>query len=138
LRPADLAGQVQGTILCRTALYLRSQPLSFRFPFILSVITMPRFARVFDQDDIGLMASALDGAWNYLRCRENELSHPDRAEATRRMLARRIILAARSDRRRHGELLMSALYGVIRNTDFETNDSFRPARSKPMRTWSGL
>lgn|SRR5262245_15915864 len=99
---------------------------------------MPRFARVFDQDDIRLMATALDGAWNYLRCRGNELSRPDRAEATRRMLARRIISAARSDRRRHGELLMSALYGVIRNTDFETNDSFRPARSKPVRIWSGL
>jgi hypothetical protein len=99
---------------------------------------MSGFARVFDQDDIRLMATALDGAWNYLHCRENELSHPDRAEATRRMLARRIISAAHSGRHRYGELLMSALYGVIRNTDFETNDSFRPARARPVRTWSGL
>jgi hypothetical protein len=94
--------------------------------------------RVFDQDDIRVMATALDGAWNYLRCRESELSHPDRAETTRHMLAKRIIAAAQSDRRRHGELLVSALYGVVRNTEFDPDNSFQRRPSRPSRFRSGL
>lgn len=84
------------------------------------------------------MATALDGAWNYLRCRESDLSHPDKADRTRRMLAKRIIAAAGLERRRHGELLMSALYGAIRETDFSAAETFRPQRSKSTRAWSGL
>ena|SRR5262245_36905571 len=99
---------------------------------------MPRFTRVFDQDEIRLMATALDGAWNYLRCRGNELAQPDRAETTRSMLARRIIAAARPERRQYGELLISALSGVMRNGDFAAGEALRPLRSKATRTWSGL
>jgi hypothetical protein len=97
---------------------------------------MKRPIRAFDQDDIRVMATALDGAWNYLRCRESELSHPERAEATRHMLAKRIIAAAQSERRRHGELLMSALYGVVRNMEFDPDNSFQ--RARPTRGRSGL
>lgn len=99
---------------------------------------MNRSIRAFDQDDIRVMATALDGAWNYLRCRESELSHPDRAETTRRMLAKRIIAAAQAERRRHGELLMSALYGVVRNTEFDPDNSFQRTRTRPARGRSGL
>jgi hypothetical protein len=99
---------------------------------------MKRPIRVFDQDDIRVMATALDGAWNYLRCRESELSHPDVAETTRHMLAKRIIAAARSERRRHGELLMSALYGVVRNIEFDPDNSFHRSRIRPSRFRSGL
>jgi hypothetical protein len=99
---------------------------------------MKRPIRAFDQDDIRVMATALDGAWNYLRCRESELSHPDRAETTRHLLAKRIIAAAQSERRRHGELLMSALYGVVRNTEFDPDNSFQRNRTRPVRGRSGL
>ena len=99
---------------------------------------MKRPIRAFDQDDIRVMATALDGAWNYLRCRESELSHPDRAEATRHMLAKCIIAAAQGERRRHGELLMSALYGVVRNMEFDPDNSFQRAGNRPARGRSGL
>jgi hypothetical protein len=99
---------------------------------------MKRPIRAFDQEDIRVMATALDGAWNYLLCRESELSHPDREETTRQMLAQRIIAAARSERRRHGELLMSALYGVVRNTEFDPDNSLQPGRIRPSRFRSGL
>jgi hypothetical protein len=99
---------------------------------------MKRPIRAFDQDDIRVMATALDGAWNYLRCRESELSHPDRAEMTRQMLAQRIIAAAQSERRRYGELLMSALYGVVRNMEFDPDNSFQRGGGRPARGRSGL
>lgn len=102
------------------------------------VIIMKPFTRAFDQDDIRVMATALDGAWNYLRCRESDLSHPDNADRTRRMLAKRIIAAARLERRKHGELLMSALYGAIREADFSSEGALRPRRPKSTRAWSGL
>jgi hypothetical protein len=54
------------------------------------------------------------------------------------MLAKRIIAAARLERRKHGELLISALYGTIRNADFSGSGAFRPVRSKSTRAWSGL
>jgi hypothetical protein len=73
----------------------------------------------FDQEDIRLMATALDGAWNYLWCRESRLSRPDRAKSTRLMLATRIVAAAVDGERRHGELLMSALRGIANSSDFE-------------------
>jgi hypothetical protein len=94
--------------------------------------------RAFDQEDIRAMATALDGAWNYLRCRESELSHPDCAETTRRKLAKRIIAAAQGERRRYGELLISALYGVVRDTEFDPGNSFQRGRTKPARMRSGL
>ncbi len=84
------------------------------------------------------MATALDGAWNYLRCRESELSHPDHAETTRHMLAKRIIAAAHGERRRYGELLMSALDGMVRNTEFELGNSVQHGRTKSARLHSGL
>jgi hypothetical protein len=55
------------------------------------------------------------------------------------MLAKRIIAAAQSERRRHGELLMSALYGVVRNTEFDPgNSSFQHTRTRSGRARSGL
>ena len=54
------------------------------------------------------------------------------------MLAKRIIVAAQSERRRHGELLMSALYGVVRNTEFDLDNSFQRSRTRPARARSGL
>jgi hypothetical protein len=100
--------------------------------------TMPRLTRVFDQDDIRIMTTALDGAWNYLHSRNSELARAERAETTRRMLAKRIIAATRSERRKYSELLMSALYGIMRNTDFETNTSFHPMRARATRARTGL
>jgi hypothetical protein len=111
-----------------------TDPVSLLF----RVIIMKSFTRAFDQDDIRVMATALDGAWNYLRCRESDLSHPDKADRTRRMLAKRIIAAARLERRKHGELLMSALYGAIRETDFSAGGDVRTRRPKSVRAWSGL
>jgi hypothetical protein len=54
------------------------------------------------------------------------------------MLARRIIAAAGLERRRHGELLMSALYGAIRDPDFSPDGTVPARRSKAARAWSGL
>jgi hypothetical protein len=102
------------------------------------IIMKKPFTRAFDQDDIRIMATALDGAWNYLRCRESDLSSPDNADRTRRMLAKRIIAAAGLERRRHGELLMSALYGAIREPDFSPDGTVPARRSKAARAWSGL
>jgi hypothetical protein len=99
---------------------------------------MKKSIRAFDQEDIRVMATALDGAWNYLRCRRIELSQPDCAETTRHMLAKRIIAAAQTERPRYGELLMSALYGVVRNTEFDAYNSFRIARPRPSRLRTGL
>jgi hypothetical protein len=80
--------------------------------------------RAFDQDDIRLMANALDGAWNYLRCRDNLLSHPDKAEETRLMLARRIFAAEiRDERYKYRELLSSALKDLAHKADFESPSS---------------
>jgi len=84
----------------------------------------------FDQDDIRAMATALDGAWNYLVCRESPLSDPDQARSTRLMLATRIMTAAVHDEyRQYGELLRSALRGFAPSSDFEPRGAIiRPGR----------
>jgi hypothetical protein len=94
--------------------------------------------RRFDQEDIRLMATALDGAWNYLRCRASALSSPDQAEITRLELARRIISARQSGTHRHGELLMSALYGVVHGIDLNDTNLFAGRMTKPAPGRSGL
>jgi hypothetical protein len=88
----------------------------------------------FDQDDIRAMATALDGAWNYLRCRESLLSQPGKARSTRLMLATRIITAAVHDEhRQYGELLLSALKGLAPSADFEPPVGVAHRGSRPGR-----
>jgi hypothetical protein len=82
--------------------------------------------RKFDQDDIRLMANALDGAWNFLRCQGSEFAHPNKALATRMMLARRIMWAARHRGcDQYSELLLSALKGFDGTTELDADVALR-------------
>jgi hypothetical protein len=82
--------------------------------------------RTFDQDDIRLMANALDGAWNFLRCQGSEFAHPTKALDTRMMLAQRIMWAARHRGcDQYSELLMSALKGFAGTTELDADVALR-------------
>jgi hypothetical protein len=67
----------------------------------------------FDQHDIDVMKTVLDAAWNVLRCNAIESALPERAAATRTLLARRIIARACAGEMSYGRLLMHALDGFI-------------------------
>jgi hypothetical protein len=95
--------------------------------------------RTFDQEEIRLMANALDGAWNFLRCRESELADPANAHPTRMMLARRIISAARDrECNQYSELLMSALRGFAGTTELADDLTLRRQATKRASVAIGL
>ena len=77
------------------------------------------------------MANALDGAWNFLHCRGNALAHPTKALATRLMLARRIIWAARyRGCDQYSEFLVSALKGFAGTTELDDDVALRRKATK--------
>lgn len=59
------------------------------------------------------MQTALDAGWNALHSSESELASDDRREATRLLLATRIVDLARAGETKYGQLLMGALDGLI-------------------------
>jgi hypothetical protein len=67
----------------------------------------------FDQHDIEVMTTVLDAAWNVLRCNSSETTQPENIEATRALLAKRIIAHACGGEMNYGRLLMHALDGLV-------------------------
>jgi hypothetical protein len=67
----------------------------------------------FGPEEIDAMATALDAAWNVLRLSSGETSTASEAEATRVLLAKRIIRRAQKGESNYGRLLMVALDGLL-------------------------
>jgi hypothetical protein len=67
----------------------------------------------FDPDDIRVLQTALEAAWNVMRLQGEMVETGEEAHATRLTLARRIVKEASHGEIRHGRLLMRALDGLI-------------------------
>jgi hypothetical protein len=67
----------------------------------------------FGPEEIDAMATALDAAWNVLRLAGSEISTAAQADATRALLAKRIIRRAQTGENNYGRLLMVALDGLL-------------------------
>lgn len=102
----------------------RMAPISHRPPWL-----------AFDQDDIDVMTTALDAAWNALRCNTSELVLPENAVATRALLARRIIAHARGGEMNYGRLLMHALDGLVSSDRYKSleRSPASPPSSSPIQ-----
>lgn len=73
----------------------------------------PDLTRVFGPDMIARMQVVLEAAWNALHASESELVQDENRDATRLMLATRIVDLARAGETKHGRLLMGALEGFL-------------------------
>jgi hypothetical protein len=69
--------------------------------------------RSFGQDDIGTMTTALDAAWNVLLCSDSPFAKEPVRSGTKLLLAQRILDSAQAGEKKYGQLLMSALEGLI-------------------------
>lgn len=67
----------------------------------------------FNPDELKEMLAAMDAAWNVLRCSDSELAQAGRADATKTLLARRILSQARSGDFKYKQLFLNALDGLI-------------------------
>jgi hypothetical protein len=76
----------------------------------MAPMTATPFRRAFGPEEIDAMVTALDAAWNVLRLTGSEVSD---ADATRALLAKRIIRRAQKGESNYGRLLMVALDGLL-------------------------